>query len=555
MSRTEVSTAVPWPLLGTWDQLVRFIAVDNEEGDRHPATLTLRSMMYYAFLRLRRSLEDPGCELLNWDSPFLPLVFEYPSDGDQEKPEITELRPNLDILTAGRAVVRKNGCFSPFYPYPLFKTLLKMPKDKFDVNWERWVDEKGWIEPVIYGDEEGRHPTILGVSHECEFSASLVFKVYPRVVDLDDQLVYDFLVAGMPWKGELPPAEWSQPTRDALWEVVIQLLEYLKVGEAPPATIRSVAPESSIFSHFEARVNSDPTSTFLERTTFQISNTVFGRFPEYARGLDGPVLPLTDGKGNLRIDSAFSTFATMLYPDDAEARKSYVAMNTLRLMGRLEDWIVDQLIREYAELEGQEEAIRTLVWTQIGEEYGLSFKSLSPLLAFPAVSTLHEDGGLNGFWGSVVGDVLIFIVGSLSDYPEHASVRKATYFVSKDLIGGRDRRGRPVPQGLPQVKAAWRRFRHVAHLWASYNHWLNDRDRDPEWSPAKETNFLAVAEYFRRCGESHYSHGQEVSHGPVLNPAKTWRPPKDLALPEVNLEWMPMCDWAKKQMAEYKPSK
>jgi hypothetical protein len=69
---------------------------------------------------------------------------------------------------------------------------------------------------------------------------------------------------------------------------------------------------------------------------------------------------------------------------------------------------------------------------------------------------------------------------------------------------------------------------------------------DPESSPPLEFDaarlegipaFLAVAEAFRKLGESIVAHGQKI---PVLDPAETWCSPQDLALPQIEIDLPPL---------------
>ena len=49
--------------------------------------------------------------------------------------------------------------------------------------------------------------------------------------------------------------------------------------------------------------------------------------------------------------------------------------------------------------------------------------------------------------------------------------------------------------------------------------------------------FLALAEAFRKLGESTTAQGQSV---PVLNPEETWLSPPDLLLPQIEVDLPPL---------------
>ena len=88
------------------------------------------------------------------------------------------------------------------------------------------------------------------------------------------------------------------------------------------------------------------------------------------------------------------------------------------------------------------------------------------------------------------------------------------------------------------LHAVWRTFKPAVHLCAVRlvlpSLW-REAVEDP-LDPVKLRAFLAAAERLRKAGEAHRAPGAD---GPLLNPAKSWRVPDSLLLPEI----APLSDW------------
>jgi hypothetical protein len=87
----------------------------------------------------------------------------------------------------------------------------------------------------------------------------------------------------------------------------------------------------------------------------------------------------------------------------------------------------------------------------------------------------------------------------------------------------------------------WTPYKPVAHLWAAYRYWSDERkvagekpifpcrhEDLPEW--------LALAEQWRRQGEA----ARVGQGGALLSPGKTWAVPPEISLPSPPaMEWVP----------------
>lgn len=110
-------------------------------------------------------------------------------------------------------------------------------------------------------------------------------------------------------------------------------------------------------------------------------------------------------------------------------------------------------------------------------------------------------------------------------HPELASVKAVINGASKRMARSR------VAWGSPEtLKAAWKEYSCVAHLWlvdrllekAGVNFWRTNNNKLPV--------FLGAAEGLRRRGEA-WKH--KNARAPVLDPEETWKVPNPFPLPSV----------------------
>ncbi len=215
------------------------------------------------------------------------------------------------------------------------------------------------------------------------------------------------------------------------------------------------------------------------------------------------ILPITDGNGKLLNNASFVTIATMLFPNDEKKRESFLAAK--------EAEIVIEEKRYFKSTEGFHE------W-------------LESVLQAPAPDKLKGILESQAKKCEVAGNILLYILNTAAHESQHASVRKAVYILG--LQYARSRSGSPR-----WINTTWSEFKPVAHLCAALNFWLGDLKSREDYDLGTELGlpkFLALAEGFRKEGESHYP---PVKHqrNPVstLPTPKMWSVPPDFVLPTV----------------------
>jgi hypothetical protein len=128
---------------------------------------------------------------------------------------------------------------------------------------------------------------------------------------------------------------------------------------------------------------------------------------------------------------------------------------------------------------------------------------------------------------SLASGAILSLVVSLAQAGEEASISKAIFHMRNLRSDG-------------WLSAAWARYKPVAHFWSASclffpdDFPLNMRNILLPFKPERLSNFLAVAEIFRRRGLTIFPHGQKE---PILNPATTWQLPADLSLPDASVTW------------------
>lgn len=217
-----------------------------------------------------------------------------------------------------------------------------------------------------------------------------------------------------------------------------------------------------------------------------------------------PTLAISDGAGNLLNHAALKTAALMLFPDDERAQFDYSVVYLAEGIAASEDekvTVPSQFLRNLLQAPGQREMVRRVGRATVS--------------------------------GMTAGGVLRSIVSVAESHPEHASVLKAVEVLAA-LIG---KAKNPDLSASPAfIKQRWSNYRSLAPLWASYYDYLksNPSGRLLDEPAAIFLRFLAVAEWYRARGEAIIARGA-TKHGPVLDPATTWRAPSDLPLPELDL--------------------
>ena len=158
--------------------------------------------------------------------------------------------------------------------------------------------------------------------------------------------------------------------------------------------------------------------------------------------------------------------------------------------------------------------------------------SKADLARLPSLQdTIQRASNTGSYGGFIAGTILLYITNMAETQPQDATVNKAVHALSVLLARKTDKNSRQIPHSHASIKQAWGRFRSVSHFQAALRmgvHVGSPAILDPlRWESFP--HFLALAEEFRRRGESIVPAGRQIS---ILDPRKTWRCPTTLRLPE-----------------------
>lgn len=238
------------------------------------------------------------------------------------------------------------------------------------------------------------------------------------------------------------------------------------------------------------------------------------------------VLEITDGKGKLLLAAPFIVLATMFYPDDPRLRVRFSEVLSAQALLQIEAPIPRKL-------------------------------AIPASVAAGAIEGVLDEASESAHGVAVAGDILLFVINAALYSPEHASVARAIAVWCEDQALGKTKAGGYVAASPRSVKAAWSRFKPVAHLCGAYNLFQNDQNAalNPA-DPETLLNFLAVAEALRIRGEAHHPpsgrKGSKPSRTPTLDPATTWKTPSDLALEPVAFFVPPLPEFAQASLRNYR---
>jgi len=239
-----------------------------------------------------------------------------------------------------------------------------------------------------------------------------------------------------------------------------------------------------------------------------------------------PVLEISDGRGKLLPFANLLVLATILHPDDAETR----------------DWLFESLVARTV-IERRGSLPRTL-------------RRLATERSVQADSLIERATKANAYGVAVAGDLLMFIATAAAYSPKNASLARAVRAWCEDQTKGRTHDGGKVAASPRAVRAAWARFKSIAHLCAAFRLQSDLGEQFELYDRRKLPNFLAAAEAFRIFGEHHHPPiGRFVSRrskATTLDPEGTWHLPSDLPLPAVFLEVPRPTPFAQKIFSEYR---
>jgi hypothetical protein len=131
---------------------------------------------------------------------------------------------------------------------------------------------------------------------------------------------------------------------------------------------------------------------------------------------------------------------------------------------------------------------------------------------------------------AVTGELLLLIFSAATYSPRNASLERAIRVWSEDQALGKTAEGRKVAASPRSIKAAWSRFKPVAHLCAAFQ-LLRNEDENSVLLPVDNEQlprFLASSEALRHFAEQHHPPsgraGTRPAHSTTLDPESTWRP-------------------------------
>jgi hypothetical protein len=541
-------------------------------AEAHPSiTRYLLGLQIGAFQRLFAVLDDSSLPKVSWRNPFLqirhPIPFAWNIEGDLSDVDRADPKRGLfialSILTAGVSVRLIEGGSRLVMPSSIARYLPSFSPKEYRRCKEKWLQMRpDWIH---YGDEfsgDGRNCTLTARGSKGKFGAGLDFAISPRMIDDRDQTSEFHVRVGLPCRKSrsLPaPGRWTDEERGTFRETVLGFLRALRdrVAQQSEDGFRELRLEvppdkrSSGIDSFTASTESPDGVHYLSKVAIKpIAETVWAEFPRYTLGIEGPTLKLTDGQGNLLPFFSPTIMAVMLYPDDEDKRTEFLAQEHLR---RLDEIVVSLEAEGHSSREIDEKFPPLVAWAV--EEQGFFSPTLvRALRTGPSAAEIQATIKTLAADGLLAGELLLTMITCAKHHPHHVSVLKAIYLLRKSAARGMARVPASAPTGQTKLKEDWAQFEPVAHLWAAAH--LGFLELQTAAAPRElvvhlDREFLAKAEELRRLGEECFARGQRVKGGPVLDPTRTWRPPRDLQLAEAALETEPLPDWSLELLDEY----
>lgn len=239
-----------------------------------------------------------------------------------------------------------------------------------------------------------------------------------------------------------------------------------------------------------------------------------------------PVIPLK----NDNFDP-WDIWAIMLYPNDAKLRKEHKTV------------VFHRNIREAASKgDPSSHVILADPWI---------------LLDMPSLQEVLDREFTAGRKGSVVGDVLLFLLEMIHTGVGKPSFRKAI-FVAEDYwqaVPFGDGRERGCSEKT--IRQYWKDYQSVAHLWAAFR-LCQFSDDEKLWNEKTQVfgpqflSFLGIASWIWSASLKYLPSHSKISK-PLLDINALWRIPKKYSLPKgstCTIEDIPT--WMKDRIKEYK---
>ena len=235
-----------------------------------------------------------------------------------------------------------------------------------------------------------------------------------------------------------------------------------------------------------------------------------------------PDLPLTDGNGALRDDAPLWLLAILHFPRSPERQQEFYAASWAAAIASRE------IKPERTSLDP--EALELLADAVPFEQQLKNFRN-------------------RFFRGLLVGEVLAYICCQAQNDPASASRNKAQHLQRMNLnAAAKEDPDLGFPISERTQHDSWKELSPAAHLWAAlfllscegsdgHDHLKLGRLRLKHDDIPR---LLGHAEFFRKIGEALVPKGQRPTakspSSSVLDPEDTWKCPKDLEVPEVELD-------------------
>lgn len=255
-----------------------------------------------------------------------------------------------------------------------------------------------------------------------------------------------------------------------------------------------------------------------------------------------PELPVGDETGAFSADDLLRVYAYMAHPRSEISRLQFLARMTEQVVAHVQPVLEERYPADLAS---------AVLGAQLG-------RWLQPLGGFPRLTTAPSaervgDRLVESVWpGSVAGDVLTYLHRmEVSGFKP--SVNKAVAISVRYLTRAVDLRGATGGRSPRYVREQWEAFKPSVHLWAAYRAWLAEMEGDISLPPPVSEEglplFLALAEWFAERGLNMFAHGQKM---PTLNPSELWRVPQHVRLPTLQIQELPLPEWALEVVRSYR---
>lgn len=273
-----------------------------------------------------------------------------------------------------------------------------------------------------------------------------------------------------------------------------------------------------------------------------------------------PTLDLGNWLNITDLSSPIRLLAAMAHPNEPDKQKGLIASiigsDKEKLIGRLKM----NLQKETIKPSDKEE------WKKLSQDAQKSLKKnlesafnssggIQTIIDSPDLKQIGNKYG-DGCYKGIIAGLILFSIKQMKEQEENSdfigggSVNKAVDLISTTRKIPAEKEGKGISPA--SIRQYWTKYKSVSHLWAAYIMW-GYAGKVEEISPHRQSSlpvFLALAEDFRRFGESYISHGQT---GSLLSKGETWRPPTDAPLYKLTFNIPPLTPPELEALKNYRP--